>query len=104
MDTNYVTLLSQPFKKEVKPIMVKLEEVLNSKGVIFMTADIRVTYWTDIEFKYDPDLHTNTLNIGNRRLILGTPQPLYNTVRYNTVLYITRLKDGSQKCIDYIEK
>ena len=33
-----------------------------------------------------------------------TLQPLYNTVRYNTVLDITRHKDGSQKCIDYIEK
>ena len=29
----------------------------------------------------------------------GTLQPLYNTV-----LDITRFKDGSQKCIDYIEK
>ena len=29
---------------------------------------------------------------------------LYNTARYNTVLDITRFKDGSQKCIDYIEK
>ena len=34
----------------------------------------------------------------------NTPQSLYNTVRYNTVLYITQFKDGSQKCIDYIEK
>ena len=34
----------------------------------------------------------------------GTLQPLYNTVRYNMVLDITRFKDGSQKCIDYIEK
>ena len=34
----------------------------------------------------------------------STPQSLYNTVRYNTVLDITRFKDGSQKCIDYIEK
>ena len=33
-----------------------------------------------------------------------TPQPLYNTVHYNTFLDITRFKDGSQKCIDYIEK
>ena len=33
-----------------------------------------------------------------------TLQPLYNTVCYNTVLDITRLRDGSQKCIDYIEK
>ena len=39
-----------------------------------------------------------TKNIGN------TLQPLYNTVHYNTVLDITRFKDGSQKCIDYIEK
>ena len=31
-------------------------------------------------------------------------QPLYNAVRYNMVLDITRSKDGSQKCIDYIEK
>ena len=28
----------------------------------------------------------------------------YNTFRYNAVLDITRFKDGSQKCIDYIEK
>ena len=34
----------------------------------------------------------------------ATLQPLYNTARYNTVLHITRFKDGSQKCIDYIEK
>ena len=33
-----------------------------------------------------------------------TLQSLYNTVRYITVLDITRFKDGSQKCIDYIEK
>ena len=33
-----------------------------------------------------------------------TLQPLYNTVCYNTVLDITRFKDGSQKCFDYIEK
>ena len=37
------------------------------------------------------------------RLII-TLQPLYNMVRYNTVLDITQFKDGSQKCIDYIEK
>ena len=33
-----------------------------------------------------------------------TLQPLYNTVCYNMVLDITWFKDGSQKCIDYIEK
>ena len=27
----------------------------------------------------------------------NTLQPLYNTVRYNTVLDITQFKDGSQK-------
>ena len=37
-------------------------------------------------------------------LKLHTLQPLYNTVRYNAVLDITRYKDGSKKCIDYIEK
>ena len=31
-------------------------------------------------------------------------QPLYNMVHYNTILDITRFNDGSQKCIDYIEK
>ena len=36
--------------------------------------------------------------------VAGTQQPLYNTVRYNTVFDITRFKDGAQKCIDYIEK
>ena len=34
--------------------------------------------------------------------IVGNTLPLYNTVRYNAVLYITRFNDGSQKCIDYI--
>ena len=34
----------------------------------------------------------------------ATLQPLYNTVRYNTILDITQFKDGPQKCIDYIEK
>ena len=36
--------------------------------------------------------------------IACTLQPLYDTVCYNTVLDITRLIDGFQKCIDYIEK
>ena len=33
----------------------------------------------------------------------NTLKPLYNKVRYNTVLDITRFKDGFQKCIDYNE-
>ena len=36
--------------------------------------------------------------------IIYTLQPPYNTVRYNTILDITQFKEGSQKCIDYIEK
>ena len=39
-----------------------------------------------------------------KTILMSTLQPLYNTVRYKTVLDITRFKDGSQKCIDYIEK
>ena len=33
-----------------------------------------------------------------------TLQPLYSKVCYNTVLDLAWFKDGSQKCIDYIEK
>ena len=35
---------------------------------------------------------------------MHTLHPLYNSVRYNTVFDITRFKNGSQKCIDYIEQ
>ena len=38
------------------------------------------------------------------QFLANTLQPLYNTVRYNTVLDIARYKDGSQRCIDYIDK
>ena len=34
----------------------------------------------------------------------STLQPLYDMVPYNMVLDISGFKDGSQKCIDYIEK
>ena len=34
----------------------------------------------------------------------ATPQPHYNTVYYNTVLYISQFLDKSPKCINYIEK
>ena len=50
---------------------------------------------TVLVFHYKPaDLQCNSVN---------TLQPLYNTVRYNTVLDITGFKDRSQKCIDYVE-
>ena len=35
-------------------------------------------------------------------IVQCTLQPLYNTVRYNTVFDITRFKDGSQKCIGWL--
>ena len=41
---------------------------------------------------------------GEKKTKHYTLQPLYNTVHYNMVLDITLFKDGSQKCIDYIEK
>ena len=44
----------------------------------------------------------STHNIYFQEEMKTTPQALYNTVHYNTVLDITRFKDGSQKCIDYI--
>ena len=47
---------------------------------------------------------TAVLAAGGGKVQFSTLQPLYNRVRYNTVLDITRFKDGSQKCIDYIEK
>ena len=49
-------------------------------------------------------LWRNTVLDKRELSIRGTLQPLYNTVLYNTVLDITRFRDGSQKCIDYIEK
>ena len=57
-------------------------------GILWVKAEYLVTI---LDFFFLPN-HENT------------PQPLYNTVRYNTVLYIIWFKDGSQKCIDYIEK
>ena len=35
---------------------------------------------------------------------VSTHKSLYNTVHYNMVLNMTQIRDGSQKCIDYIEK
>ena len=39
-------------------------------------------------------------------VLMVIPKLSSNTLQslYNTVLDITRFKDGSQKCIDYIEK
>ena len=71
-------------------------------------------YWVSGKQCTDEMLHNVASHLGlhcllrpvcsNTYGIYSTLQPLYNTVRYNTVLGITRFKDGSQKCIDYIEK
>ena len=39
-------------------------------------------------------------NVGNRFTIVSTPEPLYNTVHYNTVLDITRIRIGPQVTIE----
>ena len=44
-------------------------------------------------------MHRCSLCTSGQEFIYGTLQPLYNTV-----LAITRFKDGSQKCKDYIDK
>ena len=65
--------------------------------IFFIKANVVGTYLNCInklmQFKCVPTTYT-----------LRTLQPFYNTVHYNTVLDITRFKDGSQKCKDYIEK
>ena len=43
-------------------------------------------------------------DIYNFHTFRSTPQPFYNTICYNTVLDITWFKNGTQKCINYIEK
>ena len=52
--------------------------------------------------KSSPVAHAVLLEMLWTSSISNTLQPLYNTVRYNTIFDITRFKDGSQKCIDYI--
>ena len=46
----------------------------------------------------------NIIYFSTKTYVVSTLQPLYNMVCYNTDLDITRFKDGSQTCIDYIEK
>ena len=46
----------------------------------------------------------NVVSSSGSEIFSTTLQPFYNTIRYNTVIDITRFKDGSQKCIDYTEK
>ena len=62
-------------------------------------------FWVLIRSASTREYQQHTFSWRNK----NTLQPLYNMVLYNMVLYntvldITRFKDGSQKCIDYIEK
>ena len=50
------------------------------------------------------DIYNNNFHVKFICFLYNTLQPFYNMVPYNMVFGITRLKDGSQKCIDYIEK
>ena len=49
------------------------------------------------------EAYSDTLSTG--LLLISNKNKDYKyTTHYNTILDITRLKDGSQKCIDYIKK
>ena len=66
-------------------------------------------YPVKISFKLQPFVYNRyesciiSIHIHSTSYV-DTLQPLYNTVCYNMILNITRFKDGSQKCIDYMEK
>ena len=72
----------------------KQGEILQS--VTCQTADLGIA-------KSDPDRPYSFLG-NHKKVSTCTQQPLYNTVCYNRVLDTTPFKDGSQKCIDYMEK
>ena len=57
-----------------------------------------------LDNSYRQTIHIKCQVLFSLKNNIYTLQPLHNTVCYNTVLDITRFEDGSQKCIDYIEK
>ena len=64
-------------------------------------------FWLSLhfqEFLMLVDIYNNNFHVKFICFLYNTLQPFYNMVPYNMVFGITRLKDGSQKCIDYIEK
>ena len=76
-------------------------------GNRWMEMEIYVSYQMRMKIRQKPVKVRNQIVTSKVEAYLQywyTLQPLYNMVRYNTVLDITRFKDGSQKCIDYIEK
>ena len=55
------------------------------------------------KIQHDIEAYSDTLSTG--LLLISNKNKDYKyTTHYNTILDITRLKDGSQKCIDYIKK
>ena len=78
-------------------ISLRISSETESSQVNFFTAkDAKFFHGDNEDWSDCMDMQLN-VNV-------GTPQPLYNRTRYNTVMVITRFKDGSKKCIDYIEK
>ena len=59
--------------------------------------------WDQASYKMNSDDISQTLKM-YRLILLLLDVCYYNTACDNTVLDITRFKDGSQKFIDYIEK
>ena len=94
--------------------LVVLWNHIKCSHFVFIIKFKNVKNHTYMEEIFDKNLERNNLDVltiltdicyhvASNKIII-TRQPLYNTASYNTVLDITRFKDGSQKCIDYIEK
>ena len=67
-----------------------------------MSKQTQPILWTP--FNKHPGTETMGLPLFLKLFENSTPKPFYNTIHYNMILDITQFKDGSQKCIDYIEK
>ena len=103
------------FQQLKKNLLSSCDSKIVEGGTLNMALLVKTTFhlrWTmskdDCIFPVCLFVYVAWLNNQNSRRqyseFIITLQPLYNTVRYNTVLDITWFKDGSQKCIDYIEK
>lgn len=68
---NYTSLLNDNFTQEPPPFMIKIDEILDDNGVIPLRGRIRCEYFTTVEYKTDPHMKFNSLNMGNRFAILA---------------------------------
>ena len=93
---------------DTKDVVSKLYRLYRKKMIIQMVIflyNLHIFAWIQHSCLANIVFALDTSNsVKERFWCICTLQPLYNTVCYNTVLDITRFKDGSQKCIDYIEK